>query len=187
MNRHAALLAATALATVDGASGHVHVTRIAAAGHSTGGLLIESRVDPLTDAEKADEALDNRRTVDSRLAALNGLIRFPSEQRGTAEAVTARARAAGHADRGPVHLGGADNGTPDPSEALVDPPRGYHLTAGQYADVGDESAPHGVRVHKRGDGVPVPLRQSPRALAPLLPDGRAAYHLTGGEAITSCR
>ncbi|MFJ9601524.1 M14 family metallopeptidase [Streptomyces althioticus] len=151
------------------------------------GLLIESRVDPLTDPEKADAALNNRRRVDSHLAALNGLIRFSSEQRGTVEAVTARARAAGHADRGPVYLGGADNETPDPSEVLADPPCAYRLTAGQYADVGDELALHGVRVQKRGDGVLVPLRQSLRALVPLLLDGRAAYHLTEGEAITSCR
>ncbi|MBQ0971105.1 M14 family metallocarboxypeptidase [Streptomyces sp. RK31] len=151
------------------------------------GLLIESRVDPLTDEEKAEEALNNRRRVDSHLAALNGLIRFSSEQRGTVEAVTARARAAGHADRGPVYLGGADNETPDPGQVLADPPCGYRLTAGQYADVGDELALHGVRVQKRGDGVLVPLRQSLRALVPLLLDGRAAYHLTEGEAITSCR
>ncbi|MEU5463183.1 M14 family metallocarboxypeptidase [Streptomyces althioticus] len=151
------------------------------------GLLIESRVDPLTDEEEADEALNNRRRVDSHLAALNGLIRFSSEQRGTVEAVTARARAAGHADRGPVYLGGADNETPDPGQVLADPPCGYRLTAGQYADVGDELALHGVRVQKRGDGVLVPLRQSLRALVPLLLDGRAAYHLTEGEAITSCR
>ncbi|MCM2517649.1 M14 family metallocarboxypeptidase [Streptomyces griseoincarnatus] len=151
------------------------------------GLLIESRVDPLTDEEKAEEALNNRRRVDSHLAALNGLIRFSSEQRGTVEAVTARARAAGHADRGPVYLGGADNETPDPGQVLADPPCGYRLTVGQYADVGDELALHGVRVQKRGDGVLVPLRQSLRALVPLLLDGRAAYHLTEGEAITSCR
>ena len=151
------------------------------------GLLIESRVDPLTDAEKADEALNNRRRVDSHLAALNGLIRFSSERRGTVEAVTAKARAAGYADRGPVYLAGADNETPEPSEVLADPPCGYRLTAGQYADVGDELALHGVRVQKSGNGVFVPLRQPLRALVPLLLDGRATYHLAEGEAIASCR
>ncbi|MFJ6686398.1 M14 family metallopeptidase [Streptomyces werraensis] len=151
------------------------------------GLLVESRVDPLTDAEKADEAFNNRRRVDSHLAALNGLIRFTSERRGTVEAVTARARAAGYADRGPVYLGGADNETPDPDEVLADPPCGYRLTAGQYGDVGDELALHGVRVQPSGDGVLVPLRQSLRALVPLLLDGRATYHLAEGKAVTSCR
>ncbi len=58
------------------------------------GLLIESRVDPLTDEERTDEALNNRRRVHSHLAALNGLIRFSSDRRAQVEAVTARARAA---------------------------------------------------------------------------------------------
>ncbi|PNV31624.1 carboxypeptidase [Streptomyces sp. DH-12] len=151
------------------------------------GLLIESRVDALTDAEKADEALNNRRRVTSHLAALDGLIRFSSGHRAQVEAVTARARVTGYADRGPVYLGGADNETPEPSEVLADPPCGYRLTAGQYADVGDELALHGVRVRRDGDGVLVPLRQSLRALVPLLLDSRAAYHLAEGEALTSCR
>ncbi|MFJ1977694.1 M14 family metallopeptidase [Streptomyces albogriseolus] len=151
------------------------------------GLLIESRVDPLTDEEKADETLNNRRRVHSHLAALNGLILFSSEHRAKVEAVTARARAAGYADRGPVYLGGADNETPEPSEVLADPPCGYRLTAGQYADVGDELALHGVRVQREGDGVFVSLRQPLRALVPLLLDGRATYHLAEGEAVTSCR
>ncbi|GGX07560.1 carboxypeptidase [Streptomyces malachitofuscus] len=150
------------------------------------GLLIESRVDPLTDAERADQALNSRRRVHSQLAALKGLIRFSAERRGGIEAATARARTAGYADHGPVHLGGADNDPPEPSEVIADPPCGYRLTAGQYADVGDELVLHGVHVRRDGDGVVVPLRQSLRALVPLLLDGRATYHLVEAEADTSC-
>ncbi|NUP15119.1 MAG: DUF2817 domain-containing protein [Streptomyces sp.] len=149
--------------------------------HSVG-LLIESRVDPLTDAEKADEALNNRRRVTSQLAALGGLFGYADEHRRQVEAVTGRARLAGWADTGPVYLGGADNDPAEPAEVIQDPPCGYRLTTDQYAEVKDELALHGVRTH----GTYVPLRQSLRALVPLLLDERAPYHLTVGEPDTDC-
>ncbi|MEU0585244.1 M14 family metallocarboxypeptidase [Streptomyces sp. NPDC006132] len=153
--------------------------------HSVG-LLIESRVDPLTDAEKADEALNNRRRVNSQLAALKGLFGYADERRGKIEAATDRARLAGYAATGPVYVGGADNDPPEPAETITDPPCGYRLTAAQYAEVGDELALHGVRVRKDAEGVLVPVRQSLRALVPLLLDDRAEYHLTGGAHETTC-
>lgn len=149
--------------------------------HSVG-LLIESRVDPLTDAEKADEALNNRRRVNSQLAALAGLFDFTDARRGEVEAATGLARLAGYADAGPVYVGGADNDPAEPAEVIQDPPCGYRLSTDQYTQVKDELALHGVRTH----GTYVPLRQPLRALVPLLLDERAPYHLTAAEPDTGC-
>ncbi|MFD5738847.1 M14 family metallocarboxypeptidase [Streptomyces massasporeus] len=153
--------------------------------HSVG-LLIESRVDPLTDAEKADGALNNRRRVTSQLDALKGMFGYTDQRRARIEATTARARLAGYADTGPVYVGGADNDPPESDEIIPNPPCGYRLTAAQYTEVGDELDLHGVRVRKDADGVLVPLRQPLRALVPLLLDDRAEYHLTGGSYETAC-
>jgi hypothetical protein len=150
------------------------------------GLLIESRVDPLTEAEKADRALNNRRRVTSQLDALDGLFAYAGRHRARIGATTAKARLAGYADTGPVYLGGADNEAPGPADVIQDPPCGYRLTAAQYAEVGDELALHGVRVRKDRAGVLVPLRQPLRALVPLLLDDRAEYHLIGGSPETAC-
>ncbi|WP_374206374.1 M14 family metallocarboxypeptidase [Streptomyces sp. WAC04114] len=153
--------------------------------HSVG-LLIESRVDPLTDAEKADEALNNRRRVTSQRDALKGMFGYTDQRRARIGATTAMARLAGYADTGPVYIGGADNDPPESDEIIPNPPCGYRLTAAQYAEVGDELALHGVRVRKDGEGVLVPLRQPLRALVPLLLDDRAEYRLTGGSYETAC-
>ncbi|MEB8339703.1 M14 family metallopeptidase [Streptomyces endophyticus] len=150
------------------------------------GLLIESRVDPGTPAEEADPALVNQRRRDSQLAALGGLFRYTSENRGAIEAATTAARAKGFTDRGPIYLGGADNDPAEAAEVIKDPPCGYRLNATQYAEFKDELALHGITVQKSGGGAFVPLRQSQRALVALLLDARAAYHLTEGEPDTRC-
>ncbi|MFJ1546252.1 M14 family metallocarboxypeptidase [Streptomyces sp. NPDC088246] len=150
------------------------------------GLLIESRVDALTDAEKADPALNSRRRVNSQLAALDGLFAFTDERRGRIEAATAASRAAGLKDRGPIYLGGADNESPQAGQVLQDPPCGYRLTKAQFDDIKDELALHGVTSRPDGDGAYVPLRQQARNLIPLLLDERATYHLTNGQADTAC-
>ncbi|MCF3121653.1 DUF2817 domain-containing protein [Streptomyces arenae] len=150
------------------------------------GLLIESRVDPLTDAEKKDEALNNRRRVASQLSALGGLFDYTDERRGRLERATTAARAEGFRDRGPVYLGGADNDPAEPAEIIQDPPCGYRLNAAQYGDIRDELALHGVTVKRQKSGAYVPLRQSARALVPLLLDERAPYHLVTGTPDMTC-
>ncbi|MFJ2768545.1 M14 family metallocarboxypeptidase [Streptomyces sp. NPDC087300] len=150
------------------------------------GLLIESRVDPLTEAEKNDAALNNRRRVSSQLSALGGLFDYTDERRARLERATDKARAEGFRDRGPVYLGGADNDPAEPSEIIQDPPCGYRLDAAQYGDIKDELALHGVTVKRQKTGAYVPLRQSARALVPLLLDERAPYHLVKGQPDMSC-
>ncbi|MEU6122201.1 M14 family metallocarboxypeptidase [Streptomyces sp. NPDC047123] len=150
------------------------------------GLLIESRVDPLTGAEKKDEALNNRRRVASQRSALGGLAAFTDEHRGRLEAATDASRAKGDRDRGPVYVGGADNDPAEPSEIIQDPPCGYRLDAAQYRDIKDELALHGVTVKLRKSGAYVPLRQSARALVPLLLDERAPYHMVTGRPDMTC-
>ncbi|WP_369212809.1 M14 family metallopeptidase [Streptomyces flavofungini] len=150
------------------------------------GLLIESRVDPLTDAEKKDEALNNRRRVASQISALGGLFAYTGERRADLERATGAARVEGFRDRGPVYVGGADNDPAEPAEIIADPPCGYRLTAAQYADIKDELALHGVRVKRQKSGAYVPLRQSARALVPLLLDERAAYRMVTARPDMSC-
>ncbi|MFV0126775.1 M14 family metallocarboxypeptidase [Streptomyces sp. HMX112] len=150
------------------------------------GLLAETRVDPLTDEEKKDPARNNRRRVETQLAALNGLFAYDRDRRGRIEAATTAARLAGLRDRGPVYTGGADNEPARPGQTIQDPPCGYRLTPGQYADVGDELALHGVAAKADRAGAFVPLRQSRRALAFLLLDSRATYRITVGQPVGAC-
>ncbi|MFI5755180.1 M14 family metallocarboxypeptidase [Streptomyces sp. NPDC051569] len=166
--------------------GQERILRNAAGVKHALGLLIESRVDPMTDAEKADAALNNRRRVRSQLDSLKGLFSFTDERRARIVTATASARLAGLKDHGPIYLGGADNEPASAEQILQDPPCGYRLDAAQYADVKDELALHGVLAVPLGQGAFVPLRQSQRNLVPLLLDERAQYHLTAGRPEAAC-
>ncbi|MFJ4918954.1 M14 family metallocarboxypeptidase [Streptomyces sp. NPDC088725] len=166
--------------------GQERILRNTAGVKNTLGLLIESRVDPTTDAEKADPSLNNRRRVTSQLDSLGGLLTYTDAHRAAIVTATASARLAGLKDRGPVYLGGADNDPATADEILQDPPCGYRLDAHQFADVKDRLALHGVLSVPLGKAAFVPLRQSQRNLVPLLLDERAEYHLTAGTPVTAC-
>ncbi|MEV0779283.1 M14 family metallocarboxypeptidase [Streptomyces sp. NPDC050433] len=154
--------------------------------HSVG-LLIESRVDALSEAEQNDPALNHQRRVVSQLDSLKGLFGYADERRAQISTATALSRAAGLLDRGAIYLGGADNEPATPEDTVENPPCGYRLDAAQYADVKDELALHGVKaLPASADGAFVPLRQSQRKLIPLLLDGRATYHLTVGQPVEAC-
>jgi hypothetical protein len=164
--------------------------------HSVG-LLTETRIEPLTDVdtdtarkqdEAEDEAENNRRRVGTHLAAFDGAFDFVDSRRGRIEAATDRARIRGLTDRGPVYLGGADNEEPADGQVLTDPPCGYRLTAAQWRKTGPVLELHGIRAERRDGGSAfVPLRQSQRALVPLLLDERAQYALTAGRPVPECR
>lgn len=154
--------------------------------HSVG-LLVETRVDALDDAEHDDPALNHRRRVATQHAALRGLFGYLDARQGQLSAATALARHTGFADRGRILIGGADNDPAEPAETLQDPPCAYRLTEAQYSESQDELELHGVVVRRAADGgALVPLRQSQRALVALLLDPRAAYGLTRGEPVESC-
>lgn len=151
------------------------------------GQLVETRVEARTEADRDDPARNNRRRVDAQLAALDGAFAFVQGHRARIEEATTAARLAGFADHGPVYLGGADNEPAPDGRVLTDPPCAYRLDAEQFARVGDELALHGVTVRRTASGAVVPLRQSQRALAVLLLDGRADHHLTVATPVWSCR
>ncbi|WP_411574738.1 M14 family metallocarboxypeptidase [Streptomyces fradiae] len=153
------------------------------------GLLVETRENALPGTgggAGGDPARDHRRRVAGQLAALDGAFAYVTERRARITAATAAARTAGYADRGPVLLGGADNDPAGPAETLRNPPCGYRLTAGQYAEWSDELSLHGVRAVPDAAGAFVPLRQPLRALVPLLLDARAAHHLTAATPVPHC-
>ncbi|MGW1678873.1 M14 family metallopeptidase [Saccharopolyspora sp. NPDC002376] len=147
------------------------------------GLLVETRVDPLTDEEKADPAVNNRRRVDSQLAGVAATLRMMSERRGEIATATAHARQAGLRDQGPIYFSGADN--EPPGQVDENPPCAYRLTADQFGAVRDKLDLHGVRSTPSPDGGRVVLmRQEARSLVALLLDSRAQFHIAEGQPVS---
>ncbi|GAA4613847.1 DUF2817 domain-containing protein [Saccharopolyspora hordei] len=149
------------------------------------GLLVETRIDPLTEEERDDPAVNNRRRVDSHLAGVRATLRMLSERRDEILAETTRARLAGLRDEGPVYFGGADNEPPTADQVDQDPPCAYRLTAEQFREVRDELDLHGVRSLPGPDGSRVvPMRQEARSLVALLLDARGQFRVADAEPLS---
>ncbi|MER5390338.1 M14 family metallocarboxypeptidase [Saccharopolyspora sp. NPDC002686] len=147
------------------------------------GLLVETRVDPLTDEEKADPAVNNRRRVDSHRTGVAATLRMMSERRAEIATATATARQAGLLGQGPIYFDGADNEAP--SQVDENPPCAYGLTADQFGAVRDKLDLHGVRSTPGPDGGRVvPMRQEARSLVALLLDSRAQFHIAEGRPLS---
>lgn len=143
------------------------------------GVLAESRIEPLNEAEKADPALNHRRRVRTHLAAVDGTTRMLAERRAEIESATTSARRSGWTNSGPVYVSGADNEPPAPEDVLQDPPCGYRLSAERFGSWRDELRLHGVwSLPTPSGGRFVPMHQQARSVIPLLLDPRAEYHVT---------
>lgn len=104
--------------------GQERILRNTAGVKHSAGLLVETRVDALDQAEKDDPARKHRRRVATQHAALKGAFAYLDERRGPLTAATALARHTGFADRGPVYLGGADNDPAEPGRSSPTRPAG---------------------------------------------------------------
>lgn len=151
------------------------------------GLLIESRVDPRTDAEKADPALNNRRRVKSQLGTRRPVhVHRPASRQDRGGH---RSRPRGRIPRPRTRLRRRRRQRPgrtrgDHPEPAVRLPSRRGAVRGREGQAG-AARDHGAQ-GPGGEGVFVPLRQSERALVTLLLDARAPYHLIEGEPDTTC-
>jgi Zinc carboxypeptidase len=127
------------------------------------GLLVETNV-----------SRTPQQRVQSHLAGVAATFRLVAERRIQIETATTLSR---FQHSGPIYFDGADNQAP---AKVVDPPRGYTLTAEQYAQVKDKLTLHGVWSVPAHGGRFVPLAQQARPLIPLLLDARADFHLVSG-------
>jgi hypothetical protein len=135
------------------------------------GLLVETNNEPNPGEDVPASA---RRRVTSHLQGIAGTFRMLTERRAQVETATTLSRVTAPFLRSPIYFNGADNEAPT---EVADPPRGYTLTAAQYAQVKEKLDLHGVWSVRAGDGRFVPLAQQARALIPLLLDARADFHL----------
>ena len=160
-------------------SGQERILRNAIGVKNAVGVLAESRIEPLSEAEKSDPASNRLRRVRTHLAAVKGTMRMIGERRDRVESATTAAGSSGWTSSGPIYLPGADNEPPAPEEVLQDPPCGYALSAEQFETWRDELRLHGVLSFPGPSGKRfVPMHQRARSLVPLLLDSRAEYHVT---------
>lgn len=155
------------------------------------GQLTEAASDPVTDAERADAALTNRRRVAVQYQSVTGSVEFLVERRArivqaTTDAAT-RATKLGAEQKGVVYFAGQDDIIPtEPEEVERNPMCGYQLDAAQARQHRNTLALHGIASTRRAGGAFVSLAQPGRGLIPLLLDARSEFALTKATPVAQC-
>lgn len=155
------------------------------------GQLTEAANEPVTDAEKKDAALTNRRRVAVQYASATGSAEFMVEHGARiANAIDQAAREAtrmGAAREGVVYFAGQDDMVPTKeTEVEPHPMCGYRLTAAQAKDLHSTLRLHDITMQQRANGAWVPLGQPMRGLIPLLLDARSEFRIAEATPVADC-
>ncbi|GAB95770.1 hypothetical protein BJY21_001240 [Kineosphaera limosa] len=142
----------------------------------------------MTDAEKGDEPLTNRRRVavqyESALGSAEMVLEKGAEIAKTIENAQTTATRLGAERAGVIYFGGQDDMIPTlPAEVEPNPMCGYRLSAQQVRQLGDTLDLHGVKVEAGGW---VPLGQPMRGLIPLLLDERSEHAIATVPPVAEC-
>lgn len=155
------------------------------------GQLTEAADAPVTEAERTDAALLNRRRVAVQYQSVTGSVEFLIEKRARIARATADAQARatklGAEQKGVIYFAGQDDIIPTkPEEVERNPMCGYQLDAAQTKAHANTLSLHGITTTPRAGGAFVSLAQPGRGLIPLLLDARSEFALTKATPVATC-